>query len=87
MEELIVCIATPMDLNMDLFSNWANGIVQDSIPTKVDRLEFRHESMDVSRNQEWTAMIRKDREDQYRSFDLLEHYLQVRLSHSINTLQ
>lgn len=80
MEEFILCLTTPMDLDEFLFHAWTQGFTKDQAISNRSKdsfgsfaFQFRHQNEKVKIPE---SFIRKEIYDQYRTFELLEHYLQ-----------
>ena len=72
MEELVICISTPMELDILVFNSWMQGVDVNKVKLpQTQGFEFRNRTSFSA-----TDMARKDIYDQYRTFELLEHYLQ-----------
>lgn len=83
MEDIFLAAASPPELDMDLFLNWVNGITEEeSLHLKLDLckrsgchigLEFTRIIESIALDQ--TDMMKYEIIDQYRIFELLEHFL------------
>lgn len=83
MEDLILSVSSPPEIDMDMFACWVEGkSVEETTQLKLEQfknsnnllgLEFPRARENSSTDQ--SEFIRYEVLDQYRSFDILEHYL------------
>jgi hypothetical protein len=81
MEDIIVCVSSPPDFNLDLFSLWIEGKSQDEshkilskkIGNNRAELKFERETQNIQLDH--SELLKYDVIDQYRSFQVLEHFV------------
>jgi len=82
MEDLILAVSTPCDLDLELYLLWVAGNTEDdAFRVKLDsfrksdinyRLEFRGPNQHQNEQSEF---VKLEVHDQFRTFELIEHYL------------
>lgn len=84
-EELFnVCVSSPPTFNEELFLKWVNGEVDDDSDNSIGRtaaisggnvfdvFQFRHTSLTTTFSDD---LMKLEIQEQYRMFDVLEHYI------------
>jgi hypothetical protein len=84
MEDILLCVCSPPDLEIDVFSCWVGGTtIAETIKLKIDQFKASSApfplsftiSRDLSQG-EISEIITDHVRDQYRTFQILEHFLQ-----------
>lgn len=77
MEDLLLSVCSPPEIDTDIYGNWVDGYTSEEVakfsPFKGNNFEFSYRIEECSADM--MRMFQFDIEDQYRCFEVLEHYL------------
>lgn len=77
MEDLLISVCSPPEIDVDIYSLWIDGFTPDEVakisPFRGNLFEFSYRVEESSADM--MRMFQYDIEDQFRCFEVLEHYL------------